>query len=308
VSVLEAARDRASDTAFGLGWSAVRHMPEPAAYGLFERLADRTWRGQGKGVRQLETNLARVVPEASPQQVRELSRQGMRSYLRYWCDSFRLPSWSRERIVDTFVVEDEHRLSDALASGRGAIVVLPHMGNWDHAGAWACVKHAPLTTVAERLKPESLFDRFVAYRESLGMEVLPLGGDDVVRTLARRLKDGGLVALLGDRDLTRGGVEVDLFGERAKMPAGPALLAQMTGAALLPVILWYDGPLAMAHIREELPVPATGTREEKVAAMTQQLADVFAEGIAAHPEDWHMLQRLWLADLDPAKAPDRAAP
>ena len=306
MSLVGTAKERATDTAFGLGWGAVRHMPEPAAYALFERLADRTWRRQGSGVRRLEANLARVVPEATPEQIRELSREGMRSYLRYWCDSFRLPSWSRQRIVDTFVGEDEHNLTDALASGRGVVVVLPHMGNWDHAGAWACVKHAPLTTVAERLKPESLYDRFVAYREGLGMEVLPLGGDDVVRTLARRLRDGGLVCLLGDRDLTRGGVEVDLFGEKTKMPAGPALLAEMTGAALIPAILWYDGPLAFAHLREEIVPPATGTREEKVAAMTQQVADVFAEGIAAHPEDWHMLQRLWLADLDPAKDPERA--
>ena len=288
------------------GWSVVRRMPERTAYATFEGIADTLWRRRGTGVRRLESNLERVLGGDVPERaLREVSRDGMLSYLRYWCDAFRLPSWSRERVVSRFRAVDEHRLADALALEQGVVAVLPHMGNWDHAGAWACVAHAPLTTVAERLKPESLFDRFVAYREGLGMEVLPLGGEDVVPTLARRLRAGGLVCLLGDRDLTRGGVEVDFFGARAKMPAGPALLAQSTGAALLPAILWYDGPLAFARIHPEIPVPDLGSREERVAAMTQQVADVFAAGIATHPEDWHMLQRLWLSDLDPGRDPGR---
>jgi KDO2-lipid IV(A) lauroyltransferase len=157
----------------------------------------------------------------------------------------------------------------------------------------------PFTTVAERLRPESLYDRFVAYRESLGMEVLPHSGGAAFGTLARRLRAGGLVCLVADRDLSASGVEVEYFGETARMPAGPALLAQHTGALLLPVTLWYgEEPVMHGRIHAPVDVPATGTRVEKTSSMTQALADTFATGIAEHPEDWHMLQRLWLADLE----------
>jgi phosphatidylinositol dimannoside acyltransferase len=131
--------------------------------------------------------------------------------------------------------------------------------------------------------------------------VLPHSGGSAFGKLARRLRGGGMVCLVADRDLSASGVEVDFFGERTRMPAGPALLAQQTGAALLPVTLWYDdSPVMQGQVHERIEVPAEGTRAERTAVMTQALADVFAGGIAAHPEDWHMLQRLWLADLPTA--------
>ena len=191
------------------------------------------------------------------------------------------------------------------------ILALPHLGNWDLAGAWVTTKlETPFTTVAERLKPETLYDRFVAYREGLGMEVLPHEGGAAFGTLARRLRAGGLVCLVADRDLSSSGVEVKFFGDTARMPAGPALLAQQTGALLLPVTLWYDdSPVMKGRVHPPVEVPETGNRVEKTSVMTQALADAFATGIADHPEDWHMLQRLWLADLDPAKGPgDGPAP
>jgi KDO2-lipid IV(A) lauroyltransferase len=190
-------------------------------------------------------------------------------------------------------------------AGKGVVLALPHLANWDLAGAWVTTQLGiPFTTVAERLKPETLYDRFVAYREGLGMEVLPHSGGSAFGTLARRLRDGGLVCLVADRDLSASGVEVDFFGETARMPAGPALLAQQTGARLLPATLWYDdSPVMRGRVHPPVEVPESGTRAEKTSAMTQALADAFATGIADHPEDWHMLQRLWLKDLDPAKAP-----
>ncbi|AJT68333.1 phosphatidylinositol mannoside acyltransferase [Streptomyces chattanoogensis] len=293
--------DRLTDALYGLGWSTVKKLPEDAAVRLGRRIADTVWKRRGKGVRRLETNLARVVPDASPQRLAELSRAGMRSYMRYWMESFRLPAWSKDRIRNGFVPEDVHHLTDGLASDRGVILALPHMGNYDLAGVWVTTKlNTPFTTVAERLKPESLYDRFVAYREGLGMEVLPHTGGAAFGTLARRLRAGGLVALVADRDLSASGIEVKFFGEAAKMPAGPAILALQTGAMLLPVTLWYDETAVMkGRVHPEIEVPETGTRNEKAAAMTQELADAFASGIADHPEDWHMLQRLWLADLEP---------
>ncbi|MGA5426820.1 phosphatidylinositol mannoside acyltransferase [Streptomyces koyangensis] len=293
--------ERISDALYGLGWSTVKKLPEPVAVRLGQTIADTVWKRRGKGVLRLEANLARVVPDAGPERLAELSRAGMRSYLRYWMESFRLPAWSETRIKDGFEPEGLHHLTDGLAAGKGVILALPHLGNWDLAGAWVTRNlGVPFTTVAERLKPETLYDRFVAYREGLGMEVLPHTGGSAFGTLARRLRAGGLVCLVADRDLSASGVEVKFFGDTARMPAGPAILAQQTGALLLPVTLWFDAtPVMKGRVHPPVEVPGTGTRAEKTSLMTQALADAFAEGIADHPEDWHMLQRLWLADLEP---------
>ncbi|MET9531795.1 MULTISPECIES: phosphatidylinositol mannoside acyltransferase [unclassified Streptomyces] len=298
-------RERLTDALYGLGWGAVKKLPEPVATRLGRRIADTVWKRRGKSVLRLESNLARVVPDAGPARLAELSRAGMRSYMRYWMESFRLPAWSADRVRDGFDVDDVHHLTDGLAAGKGVILALPHMGNYDLAGAWVTTRlGVPFTTVAERLKPETLYDRFVAYREGLGMEVLPHTGGSAFGTLARRLRDGGLVCLVADRDLSASGVEVQFFGEATRMPAGPALLAQQTGALLLPVTLWYDGsPVMRGRVHPPVDVPASGTRPEKTSVMAQALADAFATGIAEHPEDWHMLQRLWLADLERRQEP-----
>jgi phosphatidylinositol dimannoside acyltransferase len=292
------ALDRVADAAFLAGWRVVRRLPEPVVGSAFDLLADVAWRRRVGGVPQLERNLGRVVGADVPEPaLRQLSRAAMRSYFRYWAEVFQLPSWSREQILARIRVHDEQRLRAAFASGRGVVISLPHCANWDLAGAWAASTGMPLTTVAERLKPESLFDRFVQYRESLGMEVLALAGDSgVYRGLLERLREGGLVCLVADRDLSAGGIEMQFFGETAKMPAGPAVLARSTGAALLPATLWYDESRLNLRIHEEVPLPAGGTRSQQVAAMTRQVAGVFEASIREHPHDWHMLQRLWLAD------------
>ncbi|WP_199549815.1 phosphatidylinositol mannoside acyltransferase [Streptomyces sp. N35] len=297
--------EKLTDTLYGLGWGTVKKLPEPVAVRLGRTIADIAWKKRGKGVQRLEANYARVVPDASPERLAQLSKAGMRSYMRYWMESFRLPTWSAERVREGVELEDVHRLTDALASDRGVVFALPHLANWDLAGAWLTTAlNTPFTTVQERLKPESLYDRFVAYRSSLGMEVLPHTGGSAFGTLARRLRAGGAVCLVADRDLSASGVEVKFFGETARMPAGPAMLAQQTGALLLPATLWYDDTNVMkGRIHAPIDIPETGTRAEKTSSMTQALADAFATGIADHPEDWHMLQRLWLSDLDPEKAP-----
>jgi KDO2-lipid IV(A) lauroyltransferase len=235
----------------------------------------------------------------------------MRSYLRYWCEAFRLPDWDRARVVDSVRVENEAYLRDPLAAGRGVVAALMHMGNWDHAGAWASLTGAPVVTVAERLRPERLYARFLAYREGLGMEILPLTGGEgrLLDTLSERLGSAHLVPLVADRDLRASGIEVQLLGETTKMPPGPALLALRTGAALHPVSIWYepapdggDGRperhRLVIRFHDEVRAPDEGRTREKVTAMTQQVADVFGAAIREHPQDWHMLQPLWLSDLD----------
>ncbi|MFI9274720.1 phosphatidylinositol mannoside acyltransferase [Kitasatospora sp. NPDC052896] len=303
-------REKLVESGYAAGWATLKLLPEPVVRVLGDQLADATWRRQGKGVRQLEANLARVRPGSSAAELRALSRAGMRSYLRYWMESFRLPVWSDRKISDRIQVDGIEYLTTALAEGRGAVIALPHMANWDLAGAWV-VRHLGIsfTTVAERLKPESLFDRFVAYREGLGMEVLALtgSGGSVFGTLARRLREGRMVCLVGDRDLSDAGLPVRFFGETTKMPAGPAVLAQRTGAALLPVTLWYDGPVMRATIHPPIEPGEGADRGAVTREMTQRLADVWAEGIARHPQDWHMLQRFWLADLPAARSASASA-
>jgi KDO2-lipid IV(A) lauroyltransferase len=280
----------------------VRRLPEPVAYAVFRVGADLAWRRRGPRVRQLERNLRRARPDASTAELSALSRAGMRSYLRYWCDAFRLPDWDHDRVVSAVRVENEHHLRDALGAGRGVVAALMHMGNWDHAGAWAALTGAPVVTVAERLRPERLYARFLAYREGLGMEILPLTGQEgITATLVDRLRSARLVPLLADRDLRATGLEVVLLGEAARLPAGPALLALRTGAALHPVSIWYEpGPTRglVIHFHDEVLAPASGPTREKVTAMTQGVADVFSAAIRAHPQDWHMLAPLWTADLD----------
>jgi phosphatidylinositol dimannoside acyltransferase len=296
---------RLVDSAYAAGWAAVRGMPEPLARRQFDALADAVWARHGKGVTRLESNLRRVLgAAASDRRLRRVTHLGVRSYFRYWCEVFQLPRMKTSDIVARMHTEDEWRLRDAYAAGRGMILVLPHSGNWDHAGAWLAATGVPFTTVAERLEPESLFARFVEFRESLGMEVIPLTGGErpPYDVLADRLRGGGALCLLGDRDLTATGIEVDFFGSAARMPAGPAALAHDTGAALVPVTLSYpDRRTWNARIHPQVDVPLAGDRVGKIRVMTQHVADAFADGIADHPQDWHMLQRVWVDDLDPSR-------
>ncbi|WP_281382794.1 phosphatidylinositol mannoside acyltransferase [Actinomadura verrucosospora] len=301
-------RDEVMDAAYALGWTVVRKMPEGAARLVFTAVADRAWQANGAGVRQLERNLCRVLGKpAVDDEVRVLSKRVLRSYARYWLEVFRLPEYGRDRIVGRMRVTGEKKIFANLEAGRGVILALPHMGNYEHAGAWLAACGHPFTTVAERLRPESLFDRFVEFRESLGMEVLAHTGASAFGRLAQRLRAGRPVCLVVDRDLTASGVDVEFFGATARMPAVSAALAVQTGAALIPVTLWYEGKYWAARVHEEVAVPDEGARREKIQTMTQEIARVFEAGIAAHPQDWHMLQKVWVDDLGPA-GPGRASP
>lgn len=294
--------DRLVATGFMAGWTVVPRLPERLTAGAFRAMADRLWRRRGPSVRRLEANLARVTGLPPGPELRELSRAGMRSYFRYFHEVFRLPHMSDEEILSRTHVTGMHHITDAVASGRGVVIALPHMGNWDQAGAWLVRVGHPFTTVAERLRPESLYRRYAAFREGLGMEVLPLtGGGNVYAALVQRVRRGGVICLPAERDLTDSGVEVTFFGAATKVPVGPPLLAVQAGAVLLPAVLWFEGEGWGIRIHEEIPVPREGTRQERVAAVAQSVVSVFEKGIAEHPEDWHMLQPLWLDDL-PRKA------
>jgi lauroyl/myristoyl acyltransferase len=290
---------------YRLGWSVICRVPESVAAAAFRFFGDIAWRRQGPGVQVLEGNLRRVLgPDATGAEIRAVSRESMQSYARYWLEIFRLPVMPMSRLKAG--MRDFGHIPDAfeyLKAGRGVVFALPHMGNWDQAGAWIIASGAgSFTTVMERIKPESVYERFVSFREGLGMEVLPAsGGDRPFGILARRLRAGKVVCLPCDRDLSGHGLEVEFFGETARMAPGPAALAVQTGAALMPVILWFDEDGWGVDVGTAIPVPETGDRKERILAMTQEVARFFEDGIREHPQDWHMLQRVFTADLDTAR-------
>jgi KDO2-lipid IV(A) lauroyltransferase len=290
---------RVVDLGFAAAWRGVRLLPGPVAARLFRAGADRAARKPGPGTQRLRQNLRRVVGASRPEaEFDALVRAALRSYARYWLEAFRLPAQSKQQLRDGFHLERGHLLGENVAAGRGSIIALPHAGNWDAAGAWAAASGLPITTVAERLRPEALYERFLAFRRGLGMEIIPLtgGARPPLDLLAERLREAHVVPLLADRDLSTRGVEVTFFGGRTRMPAGPALLALRTGAPLYVVDMWYEPerPVGYMHGPLELPSPDTGPLDVRVRAVTQQIADQLAKGIAAHPEDWHMLQKMWL--------------
>jgi KDO2-lipid IV(A) lauroyltransferase len=286
---------RLSDLAYATGWGVVRGMPEPMANGLFRAAADFGARRNGPGTQQLRRNYARVVPQAGPAELDELVRAGLRSYARYWKETFRLPGMDHKKIYRQVqdAVVGLPLLTAALERGKGAIMTLPHTGNFDVSGIWLVGYQGSFTTVAERLKPESLYQRFAGYRESLGFEILPSEGG-AYRLLIERLRANKIVCLVADRDLSKRGIPVTFFGEETRMPAGPARLAAATGAELLVADNTFteDG----WGLRFHTPIHVHG--REDVGPATQRMADGFAADIANHPADWHMMQKLWLADLD----------
>ncbi|WP_416362195.1 phosphatidylinositol mannoside acyltransferase [Mycobacterium sp.] len=288
----------ATDWAYATGWRLVRAMPEFAARNAFDTGA--RYAARNGGPQQLRKNLARVIGVPPAEVPDSLMRASVASYARYWREAFRLPTMDHgtlaARINETFLGAEN--IDAALAAGRGVIMALPHSGNWDMAGVWLVQYYGTFTTVAERLRPESLYKRFIDYRESLGFEVAPLSGGErpPFEVLGERLRDNRAVCLMAERDLTRTGVQVEFFGEPTRMPAGPAKLAIATGAALLPAHCWYEDDAWPVSIH-----PPLDCSSGDVGAITQALADQFAQNIAAHPADWHMMQPQWLADLSEAR-------
>lgn len=278
--------------AYRLGWKLVGVLPEKSAYRLFRTLAHLMSRRDGKSVHRLRTNLSIVNPSLDRDELEELVLRGLESYMRYWCDTFRIHRWSHQRIEASVSLTNDHLLRNPMAQGKGVVIALPHSGNWDHAGAYFCQQGIPLVTVAEILKPEKLFKKFLQYREEMGFEVLGLDSRAFV-TLIQRARQKRLIALVADRDLSASGITVDFFGHQAKMPAGPAVLAIREGVPLVAAHVSYtqNG----IHIEfNQVDIPEIANEEERIQETVQRTANLFAAGIAKSPQDWHMLQRIWI--------------
>jgi KDO2-lipid IV(A) lauroyltransferase len=274
-------------------WKLIALLPEKSAYKLADYVSDRIYNKNGKGIKRLRGNYGRVMPEYSSQKLEELTKLGMRSYLRYWFDTFRLSKWSKNRIISTTQVIRENLLRDPIQSKHGCIVALPHAGNWDHAAAYFCSTGITLTAVVEKLKPEAIFKKFLAYRQSIGIEAIS-HKEKTIPILTQRLQAGKLIALVADRDMSRNGIEVNFFGKTSKMPSGPAILAIKTGAPLITAYVRYT-PGGIEIIFDETLKPTNSeSEEEQIKVITQSMADNFAKRIKENPVDWHMLQRIWI--------------
>jgi KDO2-lipid IV(A) lauroyltransferase len=274
-------------------WKVIALLPEKSAYQLANFVSDRIYKKNGKGIRRLRSNYAQVMPEYSTEKLEELTKLGMRSYLRYWFDTFRLSRWSKNRIISTTQVIRENLLRDPIQSKQGCIVALPHAGNWDHAAAYFCSTGITLTAVVEKLKPEAIFKKFLAYRESIGIEAIS-HKEKTIPILSQRLRDGKLIALVADRDMSRNGVEVNFFGKTSKMPSGPAILAINTGAPLITAYVRYTLDGIQIIFDETIKPTSSGNEEDQIKIITQSIADNFAKRIKEYPVDWHMLQRIWM--------------
>ena len=274
-------------------WKVIGVLPEKSAYKLANIISDRVYSKNGKGVKRLRSNYRRVMPNISERQLDELTKDGMRSYLRYWFDTFRLNKWSKSRIIETTFVVRENLLRDPIATKEGCIIALPHAGNWDHAAAYFCSTGITLTAVVEKLKPEAIFKKFLAYRQSIGIEAIS-HKEKTIPILMERLNQGKLIALVADRDMSRNGIEVNFLGGIAKMPAGPAILALKTGAPLVTAYIRYLEKGIEITFDETIKLPVAGSEEEQIKIVTQSMADNFAKRIKDSPVDWHMLQRIWV--------------
>ncbi|MDM7831285.1 phosphatidylinositol mannoside acyltransferase [Cellulomonas edaphi] len=299
---------------YAFAWRVAGRLPGAVVRGLCAAAADASWATRRGGVRQLEANYARMRPELDPRELRRLSRAGMRSYMRYFGEAFTLTSLTPERVDARVRASGVDGIRRYLDDDRAVVLALGHLGNWDLAGAWATRNLGPVTTVAERLKPEQLFQEFLAFRESIGLRILALGDGDVFRELVRTGRAGaGLIPLLADRDLTAKGIEVDFAGHRARVAAGPAALAVAAKAALSTTVITYErlhgarrraaGSPWGIHIafgEPQVPDPELA-RADQVRALTQAWAHELAAGIRQRPEDWHMLQKVFIEDLDPQR-------
>ena len=273
-------------------------MPTGLAYFLFDKAAVIAWRKKSRSIQQLELNLSRVLECAvDDPRIRPLSLRAMKSYMRYYCETFMLPRWSDEQLLSRVRAENSEPILAALKAG-GAVLSLPHLANWDWAGAWAARYFGSLCTVAERLRPEGVFQKFLKARESKGITLMPLTGDGgTYEFLREHVNQGRLVALLGDRDVAKSGMGNDFFGHRASLPIGAALLALDTGRPLFTCAPWYDGENLVITFDSEIVFdrnPVQGRdRLRRAQEVTKLIAENFEQHIRRHPENWHQLQPIW---------------
>jgi KDO2-lipid IV(A) lauroyltransferase len=291
----ETLQERAAYTAFAAVERLAMALPESIGRPLFEGSAMAAFHVAGKARRVVADNLARVLgrPWDSPL-VQAATREAFRTYGRYWFDTFHARVLSDQEFLRRQQFIGSEHLARAVEQGRGAVVALPHLGNWDTAGKWVALQGWRITAVAELLRPDRLYRLFLDHRRGLGMGVLPLGDDrKVAEDCVRLVSENHVIALVSDRDLKGNGVVVEMFGEERRMPAGPALLSLSTGSPLLACACYDTENGWVAQIDPPLEIERTESLRDDVTALTRLLAKRFERAIAANPTEWHMFQPAW---------------
>lgn len=260
---------------------------------MFEGIAKRSYRKNGKRIKRLRENYRQVFPSHDGPELEALVQDGISNAMRYWCDTFRISDWTEKRVAATVTTENNELFLNSVKSGKGVIIALPHAGNWDHAGLYYCSQGIKVHTVAEHLRPERLFRKFLAHRERMGMKVLDLE-EKVTDQLKTFLLEGKLVALVADRDLSRSGVDVEFFGANARMPAGPALLALKTEANLITAYVSFTEIGINIKFSGPFVVRRNQSESDEIQRLTQELANQFALDIKQNPSSWHMQQRIFV--------------
>jgi phosphatidylinositol dimannoside acyltransferase len=287
-------------------WRLTRLASEKWVRRIFDALSVRSWRKNDRRREIVRNNLLPVTGDGPA--LDDAVREAFVQYGRYWMETFRMEDLSSEALTERFGIEGEEVLRDTFAAGRGGVLATPHLGNWDAGGRWVAERW-PLTVVVEVLRPRMLFDRFVEHRRGLGMTIIPLvRGADATGQCMVKIREGGYVALVSDRDLSGSGVPVRMFGRSTKMPPGPAVLALRAGVPLIPACI-YQLPEGrwLAWVLEPIDGGIAGETKENVAALTQRLAEAFERMIAREPSQWHAFSRMWLDAESPAPASSSGA-
>ena len=273
-------------------------LPEPVAIGLGHAVGDVLYRVRHEHRAMVSANLRRVLGADGDDDlvVDRWARRSFREYARYWVEGARLPGIPPDEVVRHMFVDGLEHLRAGQAAGKGTILALPHIGSWEYGGAFLATQDLPMTAVAERIEPAELFEYFVEQRAAMGLTIVPLDAHSG-STLLSMLRGGGLVGLLCDRDIEGTGIEVEFFGERTTMPAGPATLALRTGATLCTGAV-YSGPGRQHRSIVEPPLDTTRgpSLRADVTRLTQEIATRLEGLIRRAPEQWHVFQPLWLAD------------
>jgi KDO2-lipid IV(A) lauroyltransferase len=275
--------------------SVMERLPERFDVALASRLALLYGRRSDSAAANLRTNIAHALrsgaDEVDDALLTRFVARGFASYGQYWAEGAKLPGIEPAHVFERFrIAEGLEHLYDAKAKGLGTIIALPHIGSWEWGGSYLNSLGLGMTAVAEDLDPPELFAWFKQKRESIGIRIEPLD-EHAGTVLLQTLKDGGTVGLLCDRDIQGNGIEVDFFGERVALPAGPATLALRTGATLVAAAC-YSGPGDdhFAVVTKPIDSTRTGRLREDVTRVTQLVAHELEGLIRRAPEQWHILQ------------------
>lgn len=292
---------------FGASYYGARYIPLPLAAPI-ARAA--TW-VVGKALRETRAavmdNLRVVFPQESDAQLRRRAYATFQSYTDDYVDFMRSLSWPPAKVLERFTYEQGHRLTDALALGRGVILVTGHFGNWEAGSVLMRALGLPLTVVAMAEANPTVNRLRHQVRSALHVDTIEVRQSlDTALQIRRLLGQGRVVAMLMDRYVDRDRVPVTMFGRQVQFLGTPALLGYLTGAPLVPIFLVRDGRGRFrATPHEPIFVNREGARQEEVQRTAQRVAVALQAHIVARPECWYQFYRYW--DTAPGEAPPPGA-